>query len=1184
MSVGKTHRVGSPPLWKLDQDKKPQDKKAFFNALSYLYENLEWENREKSAISASNPGFSRPFWDLSKLSAGIAGAYEVYFDLLDSTNLSGASSDVINTCKKILYFREIVFPPNPAMAEQNWVFLQWGAERVRIPKNLLIAQSDTFKRCLSWGMKESTTGIIDLTESDLSAEDFKSFIDFLKTGDSNLTQDNVFTLLHLAEKYFVTGLVRRSASFLGKKDNLLRMIQELASSQKDLPHSHTFVWLLLQFETHKFPQEVREWVLTQLKIERSDILALATMLKQWGIKLSFDYSGLRHVTLPESSSKEPWQRLLALDKQLPIESISITPSEKGELVEVDLTGSFPSLIKVTLKGLKAIKTFITPQAIKVDCEDCSVLESLRASVATGINLLRCPSVTNMHAPAVEDFECGGSPVIRGLVSACQRSDIPAINAYIALLQKSGLWLLRKNDKQSNAALLHGAYLVKNRVLLYEVIDHLCDHSRDDLPADFREMASFYSFTGIENWIASLSLEFSREDAYPETGQLHFFLEKTAGVEHLPAIFIQAIGRLDPEDRKKSFISLVHNLRTVYFSIKKFSFIFDLIKHFDFFQDPDICRIFVFTLLESAANYAYAQKKLQELGFTPEEDPLLPLVRQYLAEASAEQEKEIFKLFNIGMNEVRSHALTTLCMEVMKRLNLHHLLPYYLDVSPLIQRVASSARVQEGGHVMIACGDSTFVVPSFVIQARAPRVLPVLQAGEYPAEIIEECVERIANTEKPLDALSLPNLVTLYQIAYEAGMGVFLCNAEDKFLTDEWLLDETNISSLLEVYRVATGSFKNDFKHRLLTHACELFTKDEPLARHIVDMMRTHDPLSFEMVQVIHLLGRLQYPADFKRRSFGWGLDSCRLNADFVPVLQELVPEITKMDLTHVTLDENALFIIGAAFPGLTTLTMEVIYTNEFAHLRRLQHVEELILVGFKDLTRVHLEAIGHLPLRKLVLPVRDTKALDFIVEKPPQFVETLKSVQYPAGKAALELDANRLGPFLSLVPSLEELGLDCFIIDRLGWECIQKHAPNLRSFSGMFREASLSFFEQYPHLEQFSSRRYPQCFIKEVMPKCTSLHTLKLGDRLDGDDMATIARFHPHLKTLSLRHWDKSFLPHFCHLQELQSLDLSKSDIPFDDVVQLIQTLHLQTFSLPKRLSRFRKKLRLLNKIEFICL
>lgn len=212
------------------------------------------------------------------------------FERLEITDFS-EQADTLSDCQKLFSIEGKLFPSTSPEEKETMIMLKSGEVEVFIPKNLLAAQSDKFKKMFSSHWAKANK--LDLAEPNIHSDTFKSFAHFLKTGDIQLTGDNILPLLHLADEHGVPKLEKTCIEFL--KENMdTNLFEPLQSFIENRPPEdnlkYTLSWLLME---HASGIEPKGQEYGELKAKYPDIFSKTHSLQAVGIKLSVD-SGLRH--------------------------------------------------------------------------------------------------------------------------------------------------------------------------------------------------------------------------------------------------------------------------------------------------------------------------------------------------------------------------------------------------------------------------------------------------------------------------------------------------------------------------------------------------------------------------------------------------------------------------------------------------------------------------------------------------------------------------------------------------------------------------------------------------------------------------------------------------------------------------------------------------------------------------
>lgn len=361
MVSGSTTPQTPPPLWSLNPTThKPEDKEAFFNALTYLALNPSWVEQ--------NPEKAKEYFDRLEITDISSLANTVIF----LTNLN--DQQVISIYQKMLPLREKLFPQEKA--KENWMRLCAGQEGVQIPKNLLSALSPKFGQALAHEMTESRTRILDITETGINPEDARSFIEYLKNGEIELTADNILPLLHLATEHVVPKLETLCI------DWLRNYVLEDFNLDSFAP--------LCEFASQQ-DNQILSQLLLQLAQERMKDLGIELHLSDWTL------------TIKEAASPEAWTFLRTVG-QLHIKQLEIYSREET-LTELDLSSHFPHLKKIVCRELEALKTLIAPQIEEFECHNCKVLSKLDIRNAIIVSCYSCDELKELDVPKAVEVTC-----------------------------------------------------------------------------------------------------------------------------------------------------------------------------------------------------------------------------------------------------------------------------------------------------------------------------------------------------------------------------------------------------------------------------------------------------------------------------------------------------------------------------------------------------------------------------------------------------------------------------------------------------------------------------------------------------------------------------------------------------------------------------------------------------------
>jgi len=173
--------------WVLDSTKSPCDEGQFLQAMVYLRDHPEWIKRDDAAT---------------------------YCKLLVETRTSNTAVGM-----QARTIQNILFQQHSSLFDL--VTCKVGALQIEpqaIPKGRLEAMSELFKRGLAAGMQERRLGTWDLIpEEGVSKEEYAQFLQFLGTEGVEITEQNIFSLLRLAESNRVPLLGAACAKFIVEK-------------------------------------------------------------------------------------------------------------------------------------------------------------------------------------------------------------------------------------------------------------------------------------------------------------------------------------------------------------------------------------------------------------------------------------------------------------------------------------------------------------------------------------------------------------------------------------------------------------------------------------------------------------------------------------------------------------------------------------------------------------------------------------------------------------------------------------------------------------------------------------------------------------------------------------------------------------------------------------------------------
>lgn len=264
----------------------------------------------------------------------------------------------------------------PLPEEPNVTIKINDQERV-IPKNHLLMHSEIFRSKFRFGGQGTSKNQIELIVDDCSDTDVISFLDYLETGKVSFTDDNIHSLLKLADMYFIKDLENKAVDFLKQVLTSYGLIVKLENKQLAIHGMKSNIFV------SSIPH---------------NLLGAINTLCQNSIVLLY----LEDPELDDA-------KLENILKQLPnLEHLSI---QSSKITNIPYTDRFNTLL---CSGCTALTSINASSATKLNCSYCINLTSLNAPSAIKLDCTRCTNLTNLYAPLVTELECPSCSSLKSL--------------------------------------------------------------------------------------------------------------------------------------------------------------------------------------------------------------------------------------------------------------------------------------------------------------------------------------------------------------------------------------------------------------------------------------------------------------------------------------------------------------------------------------------------------------------------------------------------------------------------------------------------------------------------------------------------------------------------------------------------------------------------------------------------
>lgn len=373
--------LNPPPPWRLDAEQRPTEETSFLQAIQFLNEHQAWVNSH---------------FEMAKH----------YFELLDETNFetSTCTEQAVTIATKLYEQYPDFFPKK--------IKLRMGDQERDIPKATLMKRSQYFARMVGSGMREAQQRQIEFNVPQGHEGSVSSFLNYLVTGQVELSGDNVMPLLFFAHAHDVQNLLISCLDFLTRnltKETFPEVLETaLLHNVPDLQSACIEFASTRENSESFYPLFQSIWSREESSEAEIKIFLWAEQCFSKKIRLFRDETGvgieLNGLTILDPES---FKALGEMQQALGFQSIRIRNRRMNDDTTALLANELPRIESLKIDNVAGITCIPEPwkESLKtIVLKDCKV-EKLSLLHAQRVTIFRCPSLSEISAETAKEVDC-----------------------------------------------------------------------------------------------------------------------------------------------------------------------------------------------------------------------------------------------------------------------------------------------------------------------------------------------------------------------------------------------------------------------------------------------------------------------------------------------------------------------------------------------------------------------------------------------------------------------------------------------------------------------------------------------------------------------------------------------------------------------------------------------------------